>query len=64
MVDGQSGIPKGKGEKATPPNAHATGQLRPPCGAAAGCLAGELGKWAAQGQRGRVGETGTRIGTS
>lgn len=28
MVDGQSGIPKGKGEKATPPSAHATGQLR------------------------------------
>lgn len=33
-------------------------------GAAAGCLAGQLGKWAAQGQRGRVGETGTGIGTS
>lgn len=27
-------------------------------------FAGELGKWAAQGQRGRVGESGTGIGTS
>lgn len=25
MVDGQSGIPRGKGEKATPPNVRATG---------------------------------------
>lgn len=32
MVDGHSGIPGGKGEKATPPSAHTTGQQRPPCG--------------------------------
>lgn len=32
MVDGQSGIPRGKGEKATPLNVHSMGQHRPRCG--------------------------------
>lgn len=51
MVDGQSGIPRGKGE-VTPFNKHAAGQCGPQSKGGSRPL---LENWTARGQTGRVG---------